>query len=265
MNIKFKIALVIMITLSSYSHLFSQAPVDGYSKGKGNATLVGSFSSESFSKYYAADGLRTLGRKTQAYSFFGAVGITNKFDAQVSIPYVVSGPESSLQDISVFLKYAFVKKGKTSILGSFGQSSPLDNYQTGGLYAIGQQSSALDARLIIQQDMGNGIFIMAQSGYTKRSFPTPSSVPVSVKIGYASGKIYADAWFDYQHAFGGSDYADGQGKPFTTLGVGYSKIGGQIYKPLNKHIGISIGGSYVLTGRNVGKATVVSGALIYNL
>lgn len=262
---KYKVGLVIIIILNSYSHYFSQAPVDGFSKGKGNATLVGSFSSELFSEYYAAGGLRSLARKTQAYSFFGAVGITNKFDAQVSIPYVVSGPESSFQDISIFLKYAFVKKGKTSILGSFGQSSPLDNYQTGGLYALGQQASALDARLIIQQELGNGIFVMAQSGYTKRSFPTPSSIPASIKIGYASGKIYADVWFDYQHAFGGSDYADGQGLPFTTLGVGYSKIGGQVYKPFNKHLGLSIGGSYVLSGRNVGKATVISGALIYNL
>lgn len=259
-----KVILVLVCLLTNYN-TFAQAPVDGYSKGKGNATIVGSFATESFSKYYAADGLIGLGRNTQAYSLFGVVGITDKFDAQISIPYVVSGPESSLQDISVFLKYALLKKGKTSILGSFGQSSPIDNYQTEGLNALGQQASAIDARLIIQQDLGNGLFVMAQSGYTRRSFPTPSSIPASVKVGYGSNKIYVDLWFDYQYAIGGSDYRDGDNLAFTTLGVGYSKIGGQVYKPFNKHIGLSVGGSYVLAGRNVGKATVISGALIYNL
>jgi hypothetical protein len=257
--------LLLIILLITTINFYSQAPVDGYNKGKGNATIVGAFSNESYSKYYAADGLRSLKRTTQAYSFFGVVGVTNKFDAQISIPFVVSGPESSIQDISVYLKYALLQKGKTKLLGAFGQSTPLANYQTEGLYALGQQASTLDVRLILQQDLGSGLFIMAQSGYTKRTNPTPSSVPVSVKLGYATGKIYADFWFDYQSAFGGSNYADGQGKPFTTLGVGYSKIGGQIYKPFNSHLGLSIGGSYVLSGRNVGKATVLSGALIYNL
>lgn len=257
--------LLLIILLTAGFNYYSQAPVDGYNKGKGNATLVGAFSNESYSKYYASGGLRNLGRTTQAYSFFGVVGVTDKFDAQVSIPFVVSGPESSIQDISVYLKYALLQKGKTKILGAFGQSTPLADYQTEGLYALGQQASTLDARLIIQQDLGSGLFVMAQSGYTKRTNPTPSSVPLSLKIGYATNKIYADFWFDYQQAFGGSDYSDGQGKPFTTLGVGYSKIGGQVYRPFNNHLGLSIGGSYVLSGRNVGKATVLSGALIYNL
>ncbi len=247
------------------SVLLAQAPVDGYSKGKGNASLVTSASFESFSKFYANDGLSNLGRNTQAYSFFGAVGITDKLDAQISIPFVVTGPEKSLQDLSMFLKYAFLKKGNTSILGSLGQSTPMTNYQTEGLFAIGQQAGSIDTRLIIQQNIGNGFFITAQSGFTKRTSPTPSSIPVSLKFGYGSNKIYTDIWLDYQYAFGGTNYADGSGSSFRTLGIGYTKIGGQIYKPINKKIGISLGGSYVLAGRNVGKAVVASGALIYSL
>lgn len=259
-----KISIIITLLLLCIS-TYSQPPVDGYNKGKGNATIVGAFSNESFSKYYAADGLRGLKRTSQAYNIFGIVGVTDKFDAQVSIPFVKSGAQKSFQDISVYLKYTLLHKGKTKILGSFGQSSPLANYETGGLNALGQQASALDTRLIIQRDLGSNLFIMAQSGYTKRAFPTPSSVPVSLKFGYATNKIYADVWLDYQYAFGGSDYADGKGEPFTTLGIGYSKIGGQVYRPFNSHFGLSLGGSYVLSGRNVGKATVLSGALIYNL
>lgn len=257
--------LLLAISIIPLSFILGQAPVDGYNKGKGNGTIVTSFSSENYSQYYASGGLKKLGRKTQAYSLYGVIGVTDKFDVQFSLPYVTSGPEKSFQDISVYMKYAFLKKGKTKVLGAFGQSSPLANYQTEGLYALGQQASTLDLRMIIQQDLGNGLFTMIQSGYTKRSFPTPSSVPLSVKIGYASNKIYADLWFDYQQAFGGSNYADGSGQPFTTLGIGYSKIGGQVYKPFDKHFGISIGGGYILNGRNVGKATTISGALIYNI
>ncbi len=261
----YRIFFTVFTSLLFGINLYAQAPIDGFNKGKGNATIVGAFSNENFAKYYAADGLRNIKRTTQAYSFFGVVGISDRFDVQMSLPYVVSGTQQSLQDISIYMKYALLNKGKTKLLGAFGQSSPLADYQTEGLYALGQQASALDARLILQQDLGNGLFVMAQSGYIRRTTPTPSSVPFSAKIGYASGKIYADLWLDYQHAFGGSDYADGQGLSFRTLGVGYTKIGGQVYKPFNQHIGLSLGGSYVITGRNVGKATVLSGALIYNL
>ncbi|MCT4582908.1 MAG: hypothetical protein N4A35_15960 [Flavobacteriales bacterium] len=256
-------AITLLATFTTIT--YSQAPVDGFNKGKGNATIVGAFSNENYTKYYAANGLRNLKRGTQAYSFFGVVGVSDRFDVQMSLPFVVSGPEQSLQDLSIYMKYALLSKGKTKLLGALGQATPLTNYQTEGLYALGQQASVLDTRLILQQDLGNGLFVMAQSGYSKRSYPTPSSVPFSAKIGYASSKIYADLWLDYQHAFGGSDYADGQGLAFTTLGVGYTRIGGQLYKPFNQHLGLSVGGSYVLAGRNVGKAMVLSAALIYNL
>lgn len=261
----FKYFIVSILSLFTVIIGYSQAPVDGFNKGKGNATIVGAFSNENFSKYYAADGLRNLKRVTRAYSFYGVVGISDRFDAQINLPYVTSGSEQSLQDISIYMKYALINKGKTKLLGALGQSSPLTNYQTEGLYALGQQASTLDTRLILQQDLGNGLFIMAQSGYIGRSNPTPSSIPVSAKVGYASNKIYADIWFDYQYAFGGSDYADGQGLPFTTLGIGYTKVGGQVYRPFNKHLGLSLGGSYVISGRNVGKSTVLSGAIIYNI
>lgn len=262
---RIKILLATCFIISSLINCFAQPPVDGYSKGKGNATIVGSISNEKSKKYYAANGLTPASLNIRSYTLFGVVGITDKFDAQISIPFVISGPESNFQDISLFLKYALLKKGKTTILGSFGQSSPLTNYKTSGGSAIGQKASRLDARLIIQQDLGSGFFIMAQSGYTKRSFPTPSSVPAAIKFGYGSSKIYTDIWFDYQYSFGGSDYLDGTNRAFTTLGVGYSKIGGQVYKPFNKHIGVSLGGSYVLDGRNIGKATTLSLAIIYNL
>lgn len=263
----------LIISLSTLVlNTYSQAPVDGFNKGKGNATVAGAFSSEDFTKYYAADGIRNIERKTITYSFFSVVGVTDNFDVQLNVPYVISGPEKSFQDISVYLKYTFLKIGKSKLLGSFGQSSPLNKYKTEDFYAVGQQASCLDTRLIFQHDLGKGLFAMVQSGYIKRTDPTPSSLPFSAKIGYASNKIYADVWFDYQHAYGGSDFKDGKRLPFTTLGVGYSKIGGQVYKSFNKylgslnnHLGVSISSNYVLNGRNVGKAIVFSGAIIYNI
>ena len=39
----------------------------------------------------------------------------------------------------------------------------------------------------------------------------------------------------------------------------------ELAQSLNSHIGISLGANYTLAGRNVGKATVLSGAIIYNI
>ena len=240
--------------------LFAQPAVDGFMKGKGNMDLVGSLTFDSFSKYYAAPGPIALPRTTTSASVFVAAGITDWLDAQINIPYVMTAQNwSNLQDISMYVKGRFLnkslKKGTFSALFAGGIATPISNYPTQGLNAIGQQSTAVDGRLVMQYFANNGWFGMLQGGYTYRSNPTPGSVPVALKVGKAANNYYFDVYYDFQEAQGGADYRDGTNPAFTSLGVSYHKLGGTFYKPFNEgKMGVALGAYGVASGRNVGQS-----------
>lgn len=228
-----------------------------------------SMSREKASKLYAGTAAIASGRKTYAYSLFGIYGITDRLNVQVGIPYlnVNSQAEMDFQDASFYIKYLIAKKdnkyGTLNIMAATGYSHPLSDYQISGGSAIGQQAQTGDLRLILQQGFKNKFFASIQGGYFLKTNPTPNGFSSSLKIGYA-GKIYADVWFEFLEAIGGTDYRGvGELNPsskggFPSLGFGYKKIGGTVFYPFTKHIGSFAGVSYVLAGRNAFKNTGIN-------
>ncbi|UTW61131.1 hypothetical protein KFE98_14040 [bacterium SCSIO 12741] len=256
-----------MLTLGAWA----QPPIDGFSKGKGNLDLVGGLTFESFSKYFAHDGPVSINRATTAFSIFAAAGITDRLDAQINIPVIYTKPDQSgLQDLSIFLKYAWIKRSSDNhhfTLGTaLGFSTPMMDYPTQSLFAIGQQATSFDGRIYGQYRWPSGWFVMAQTGYTYRLDPVPSSTPAALKIGLAKAKYYWDVWYDFQHAYGGNDYRDGNNASFRTFGVSYHKVGGTFYKPFSSgKSGVALGAFFVISGRNIGQSIGVSGAYIYKI
>ncbi|MGB0402559.1 MAG: transporter [Salibacteraceae bacterium] len=264
-------ALVGTICLLASLSAFSQPVVDGFMKGKGNMDVVGSYNFETFSKYFASTGKVPISRTTQSASLFVAAGLTSFLDVQVSVPYVITKKNfTNFQDMSVYLKWRFLNKstdkGTLSFMTTAGFGTPMSNYNTESLYAIGQQASAFDGRLVAQYFLKTGWFFMAQTGYTLRSEPTPSSIPAAIKVGLAKDKFYFDFYYDFQYALGGTDYLDGSNSKFTTLGVSYHKLGGTFYKPILKgKAGLAFGAYSVISGRNVGQSIGASAAFIYKI
>lgn len=263
-----KINILIGIVFISFQ-LMSQPIVDGFNKGKGNLDIVGSYTYDSFSKYYASPGLIGLGRKTNVVSAFSAIGITDKWTLQSSLPFISSGNESGIQDLAIVSKIEFYKKtigkGSLTFLVSNGFLTPLTDYQTESLFALGQQATAFDNRLVSQYFLNNGLFFMIQSGYTFRLNPVPSSIPIALKIGLAKEKNYFDLWVDYQKGGEGFSYRDGFNSKFREFSVSYIKIGATYYRAINKNFGLALNLSNTLSGENVGKSTTGSVAFIYKL
>jgi hypothetical protein len=205
------------------------------------------------------------------------MGLTNWLDAQVGIPYISTKPDfSGLQDFSTYLKAAIWNKyyqngSNFRFMLSAGTSFPLTDYNTENLFSIGQQAHALDGRIIMQYTASNGFFAMVQGGYTHREDPVPSSYPAAIKIGWARDTYYVDLWYDHQMAIGGNDYLDYRDErratgstdiTFRSLGVSYGKAGITYYRPFGKSMGVALGASYVLWGRNVGQAFAFSASFI---
>lgn len=250
--------------------LVAQGRVDGFFKGKGNSELVIGGGTERNNKFYAGTDKISLGRDINHVSIFAAYGITEKFDVYVSAPYIWLNDENSIQDGSVFLKYGLFSKsltsGDLSVSLAAGYSTPLSDYETESINAIGQQAEVLDIRPVVHFMRNDGWFATLQGAYNLKSDPVPDAYSAALKVGKASSKIYYDFWYEYQYSDGGLDY---RGTPapetFRELGVGFHKIGGTFYQPIKSYLGYYLSSFYVLSGRNVGQGIVFNAGVVLKL
>jgi hypothetical protein len=248
---------------------YAQGRIDGFYKGSGNGSAVLGLGFEDSKMYYAGDEKLDLGRTVIYGSIFTAYGITHDLDVSVSLPYIASDDNRNFQDISLWLKYRLFEKPVTagtielSLAGGF--STPVSDYDLGGLNDIGQQATIIDFRGMIHYKNDSGWFTTLQSGFSFKLEETPNSLPVTLKVGKAGAKWYYDLYYDFQHSFGGIDYR-GTPRPqnFREFGVDYHKIGGTLFKPFSENFGGYIGLSYVLTGRNVFTGATYGLGLVYN-
>jgi hypothetical protein len=118
---------------------------------------------------------------------------------------------------------------------------------------------------VIHYQWNSGWFATAQSGYSLKLDPTPNSVPLTVKAGKATAKWYYDAYYDFQHSFGGIDYL-GTPPPqdFRAFGVDFQKVGGTVYRSFSDTLGVYVSLSYLFDGRNIFKGPGYGLGLVYN-
>ena len=252
--------------------LHGQGMVDGFTRGKGNTDLALTLSAELSKKYYAGTDKVSLGRNKTIGSIFAARGITDWMDISANIPYIKLNDETDFQDGALYIKVKpwsrKISENTWSFLASAGLRAPLSNYQTEGGSAIGQQDTTIDVRGLAQLHLSSGVFIAIQSGYTFKSSPVPSTFPAAIKVGKTADGYYVDGWVDFQYTDKGKDYrgeGDKKSNSFRELGVSYLKIGGVYYKTINETFGWTLGGDYVLLGRNTDKSLRVSVGLVLKL
>jgi hypothetical protein len=248
----------------------AQGRIDGFYKGKNNGAVVLGLGFEDGQKYLAGvTGKLDLTRSVSYANLFGAYGITDNFDVNISVPYIVSDDNADFQDISIYLKYRLFQfqgdTGRLEIGAAAGFSTNLTNYALGGLNDIGQQATILEARAMFHYQWNSGWFATVQSGYSFKLEPTPNSFPLTVKAGKATAKWYYDVYYDFQHSFGGIDYrATPRPQDFRAFGVDFQKVGGTVYRTLSDSFGIYASLSYVLDGRNIFLGPGYGLGLVYN-
>jgi len=256
-----KLLLVILFYPLS---LFSQGPVDGFFKGKGNLDVALSGAFQYSEKFYAGFNTITYPRTLSSVSLFGEYGITHNFDVIANFPLI----NGQFQDASFFVKYGLPfnfcdADSPFHILPALGISFPISNYETQSGQAIGQRAVQIQPKLILQYQLKHGFFIQAQGGYNYSLDPVPSSIPISAKLGFSKNKIYTDIWFDYQKGLGDIEWMGGASQDFRTLYVTYTKVGGVFYYALRPKVGIFVNGSYILSGINLGKSFTIGAGFVY--
>jgi hypothetical protein len=261
--------ILLFFVLFFITETYSQGKIDGFYRGKGNATAVFGLGFEDSKEYFAGTEKTGLSRSLYYANLYGSYGITDNFDASLSIPFISSNKNSGLQDLLLFLKYKVyqtdIGNGKLQISLAGGFSTPLSDYKIGGLNDIGQQATVIETRGVVHYHLNSGWFGTLQSGYSFKLEETPNSVPLTVKLGKTASKWYYDVYYDFQHSFGGIDY---RGTPspqnFKEFGSDFHKVGGTVYTSFSDSFGSYVSLSYVLSGRNVFQGPAYGIGLVYN-
>lgn len=146
-------------------------------------------------------------------------------------------------------------------------STPLSNYETntGYGYIIGNRATKYTAAGVAHLKTSSGVFATGQVGYSLRTGAVPNALVGEVKLGYASPKTYVEGFASFQESNSGTDISqDGFKGFFPSTRVNYIRLGISGYRLLAKGIGVVLGASTYLAGRNIGKATGYSAGISYN-
>lgn len=244
--------------------LFSQGAIDGYMKAKKEMDIALTYSTESYDEYWFGEELQPRKLKTETASLFLARGIGKNATMIVSLPYMWTEDESSLQDAILAIKFrnkfTEYKHGKLSKITSLGFSFPVGDYDTNAERPIGEKAVSFQLRHLYQYENNSGWFIHLQSGFDFRVIPDGKiALPIIFRTGWAAKKFYVDGWLDFFHTFNSGDnigITDAQGSEFL-------KIGGTFYYSIIPQFGVFVGGAQYLTGKNIGKASRVNLGLVY--
>ncbi len=282
--------------LSSTFNASAQSPTDGLMMPKGSLCNLVSYSSSSWKNYWEGEKKRSntnLGTFTmQNVMYMGALGLTDKLNVMVGLPYVktsasasyLSG-QSGLQDLSAWLKYRLIEKqgnfGEIKLFTTLGGSIPTTNYVADFLpFSIGLHTKTASGRLILNFSK-SGFYLTAQGGVTLRSkvkidrnsfifnnklyegneMPVPNTADGSLILGYLSTRFQTAVSLDRFGCLSGDDirYNDA---PILTNKMASTSV--NWFGRINLgHLSLIVNAGKVLKGRNVGESTSFGGSILY--
>lgn len=271
----------------------AQSPLSGFMNGKGKGAVALSYTAENYDNVFLvpadAEGVPVFNEvKVSSVSLYGSYGISDRLDAVLSLPHITAEGNASqevldelgfentrkgVQDLSVFLKYnpynCKIGSSDLRFMLAAGLKTPLGDYRVDeglqSIIAIGNRATSLNGLAIAQWKAKSGLFLTTQAGYSLRNGEVPNALLGEIKAGYASSRIYVDAWYAGQVSDGGVNIlGEGFTGVFPATDVSFTRAGVTVYVPIAGGFGVSAGVNKYLTGRNVGEATGFSGSVVYS-
>lgn len=229
---------------------------------------------------------------TQSASLMTAVGLSNRVNLIVNIPYVWTSTSAGnlmgqrgFQDVSGWLKVKALTYKGFSLHGIAGASTPLSNYVPSFLpMSIGLGARAVTGRLLVNyRHAKTGLYATAHGSYTWRSNTTidqdayqafdrvynthevfvPNAVDAAVRVGYLRRGVQVEA-FAERFACTAGDNIRRNDMPFPTNNMQATTVGAYAkYQP--HQIGFNARVGYVTNGLNMGQSTSFMVGLLYQL
>ena len=275
----------------------AQSLVSGFMSGKGHGSVSVSATTESFQQVFLVpekvDGVPIFKEiQINSVSLYASYGLTDKIEAVVTLPYIRSAGKAdnqalsnlgissatnvrgNLQDISGVLKFkGFSREIGASILDLLGAvtvSTPIGNYKSEKsldyIVAIGNRATKVSAIGVAHLKTASGIFATGQAGYSLRSGNVPNAFLSEAKLGYAGRRIYLEGFANFQlsDAKGTDVLQPGFDGDFTATRVNFARVGVSFFRPIAKGLGVTLGVSQYVAGRNIGQSTAYSAGAAYS-
>lgn len=288
--------ILLLITCATLTGLKAQTPTDGLMMLKGLFCNVADYSNGSWSNYWEGATKRNNANigtmTTQSVSYMGNLGVTDRLNVMVGLPYVWTSSSASylagqkgIQDLSLWLKYQLVESsvasGTFNVFATGGASIPVGNYATDFLpFSIGTKSKTASGRLILNY-IKNGFYGTAQAGVTLRSkvsvdrnsfifdnqlyetnvMPVPNIEDASLTLGYLHTKFQTAISLQHFGCLTGDDirYND---MPQLTNNMSATSV--SWFGRYNMdHFAVIANVAQVVNGRNVGQATTFDFGALY--
>lgn len=247
--------------------LAAQGPISGFMLEKGTHDFAVNAATENFDTYIFGDEEEARDYEAQSLSIYYEYGFSNKSSVVFTAPYIsIDEGNQGLQDGSLFFKFrnkhADTPAGKLSIITALGISAPLSSYPTDTDNPIGFGAPSFQGRLVAQHNFSSGAFVHLQSGVDFRLLDQiQTSIPILLRGGYGTQYYFVEAWAEWfdtlrngidQNVTGGS-------------GSDWLRLGGTVYVPVYKGLGLVGGVAYIVAGKNIGLSNRYHLGAVYRL
>ncbi|MFN8355175.1 MAG: hypothetical protein U0Y10_12045 [Spirosomataceae bacterium] len=295
--------LQILIYLFVATTVFAQTPTDGLMMGKGLNCSVLSYGKSTWEYYWEGSLYRNnenIGKFTgQNVMFMNNYGISNRLNVIVGVPYIWTQASNGnlaghrdVQDFSAWLKYKALdlKVGENKFAGfvTVGASVPTHHYKNEMLpFAVGMGAKTASVRAALHFKTKIGFYVTGQAGYTLKGdatldrdsyqydgkvyptnvVPVPDVADMTGRIGFLNKRVQVEGFYDYFTCVSG-DNIRRQDMPFMTNKMMATSIGAMAKVNWYTSVGMfTLAGQYsrILSGRNVGDATMRSIAIQYTI
>jgi outer membrane putative beta-barrel porin/alpha-amylase len=258
------------------------------------------YTHESWSQYWEGTLERDNGNigtlSTQRVTWMAGYGVTDRLSVMAMLPYVwthaTQGPlhgMRGMQDFTLAAKYQLLATPLTDrgtlramVVGAAG--IPAGNYTPDFLpLSIGLASRQFSGRFTLNFQAHEGWFLNGSAAYTWRTkvkldrpayytngqlilsdeVAMPAVFDYTVSAGYQIGRLSIPLSLTQQRTLGGGDIRR-QDMPFVSNRMDFVKLEGLVmYAVPAPQLGIRFGMSRIVSGRNVGQSTTLTGGLFH--
>ena len=290
---------LVLVALSS-APLGAQTIDDGQMMGRHDLCTGFLYSHDRWDRYWEGTLKRDNGNigavTTTMVTWAGTYGITDRLNVIAMLPYVSTKASQGVlhgmhgvQDVTLAVKYRVVERrlSEHSAIRAFAVGSvgaPVSDYTPDFLpLSIGSASRRSSGRLTADLARG-GFFLQGTGAYTWRAnvrldrpfyftngqayftdeVALPNVLDYAATAGYARSGLKVSGSFWQQRTQGGGDIRR-QDMPFVSNRMNLSRAAGviQYSLPPVKRLAVRVEAARVLSGRNVGQSTTLTGGLLY--
>ena len=285
---------IVLGFLCAYANVQAQMPNDAIYMPKGTVCVGTMYTHSSWSKYWEntlkRENLNIGTHTTQSVMVMPAIGITDRFNVILSLPYVWTKTsagnlmgQKGIQDFSAWLKVKAIEVKGFSINGLVGASIPVGNYVPDFLpMSIGLQCRVVAGRVLVNYTHPKtGFYVTAHGTYMWRSninvdrdayqaddrvyntneVRVPNAYDLGGRSGILKQKWQTEVWAERNSCVNGDNIRRND-MPFPTNNMQATMVGwyGK-FQP--KALGVNARVGYVTDGLNAGQSTSYMVGVLY--